>query len=155
MALREINMLKDVIISMQTVQNFDDADNNSTIDFMTDGHYSYDDNIGCVTYEESEVTGLPGTRTSVFIMPDQVIVDRDGSLTSRMVFKEGEKTSFLYNTPFGRATMGVDTRKVVHSFDDKGGMAEIEYVVNVEHAIFTRNKLTIQVKQDGGTTCQI
>ena len=148
-------MLKDVIISMQTVQNCDDAENRSTLDFTTDGYYTYDDNVGCVTYEESEVTGLPGTRTSVFIMPDQVVVDRDGSLTSRMVFKEGEQTSFLYNTPFGNATMGVDTRKINHSFDDRGGTAEIEYVVNVEHAVFTRNRFTIQVKQDGGTTCQI
>ena len=148
-------MLKDVVISMQTVQNCDDAENRSTLDFTTDGYYTYDDNVGCVTYEESEVTGLPGTRTSVFIMPDQVVVDRDGSLTSRMVFKEGEQTSFLYNTPFGNATMGVDTRKINHSFDDRGGTAEIEYVVNVEHAVFTRNRFTIQVKQDGGTTCQI
>ena len=140
---------------MQTVQNCDDAENRSTLDFTTDGYYTYDDNVGCVTYEESEVTGLPGTRTSVFIMPDQVVVDRDGSLTSRMVFKEGEQTSFLYNTPFGNATMGVDTRKINHSFDDRGGTAEIEYVVNVEHAVFTRNRFTIQVKQDGGTTCQI
>lgn len=148
-------MLKDVIISMQTVQNCDDDDNNCTTDFMTDGHYTYDDNVGCLTYEESEVTGMPGTRTSVFIMPDQVVVDRDGSLTSRMVFKEGEKTSFLYNTPFGRATMGVDTRKVTHSFNDKGGKAEIEYVINVEHTYFTKNRLTIQVEQDGGASCQI
>ena len=148
-------MLKDVIISMQTVQNCDDAENRSTLDFTTDGYYTYDDNVGCVTYEESEVTGLPGTRTSVFIMPDQVVVDRDGSLTSRMVFKEGEQTSFLYNTPFGNATMGVDTRKINHCFDDRGGTAEIEYVVNVEHAVFTRNRFTIQVKQDGGTICQI
>ena len=148
-------MLKDVVISMQTVQNCDDAENRSTLDFTTDGYYTYDDNVGCVTYEESEVTGLPGTRTSVFIMPDQVVVDRDGSLTSRMVFKEGEQTSFLYNTPFGNATMGVDTRKINHSFDDRGGTAEIEYVVNVEHAVFTRNRFTIQVKQDGGTKCQI
>ena len=116
-------MLKDVIISLQTVQNCDDAENRSTLDFTTDGHYTYDDNIGCVTYEESEVTGLPGTRTSLFIMPDQVIVDRDGSLTSRMVFKEGEKTSFLYSTPFGKATMGVDTRRVSHCFNEMGGTA--------------------------------
>lgn len=148
-------MQKDVIISMQTVQNCDDAENRSVLDFMTDGHYTYDDNIGRVTYEESEVTGLPGTRTSVVIMPDRVVVDRDGSLSSRMVFKEGEKSSFLYSTPYGNATMGVDTRKISHSFDEKGGTAEIEYVVNVEHAVFTRNKLTIHVKQDGGTTCQI
>jgi uncharacterized beta-barrel protein YwiB (DUF1934 family) len=83
-------------------------------------------------------------------MPDQVVVDRDGSLTSRMVFKEGEKTSFLYSTPYGRAVMGINTRKVSHSFNDKGGKAEIEYVVDMQHTVFTKNRFTIQVKQDGG-----
>ncbi len=143
-------MLKDVVISMQTVQNCDSGEDASTLDFMTDGLYAFDDKVSCVTYEESDVTGLPGTRTSVLIMPDQVIVDRDGNLTSRMVFKEGEKTSFVYNTPFGDALMGVDTRKVRHSFNDKGGTAEIEYVVNVDHAVFSRNRLSIHVEQTGG-----
>ena len=116
---------KDVIITMRTVQNCDELDEDNTLDFVTDGSYTYDNNVGCVTYEESEVTGMPGTTTSVFIMPDQVVVDRDGSLTSRMVFKEGENTSFLYSTPYGRAVMGINTRKVSHSFNDKGGKAEI------------------------------
>ena len=141
---------KDVIITMRTVQNCDELDEDNTLDFVTDGSYTYDNNVGCVTYEESEVTGMPGTTTSVFIMPDQVVVDRDGSLTSRMVFKEGEKTSFRYSTPYGRAVMGINTRKVSHSFNDKGGKAEIEYVVDMQHTVFTKNRFTIQVKQDGG-----
>jgi ribosomal protein L11 len=46
--------------------------------------------------------------------------------------------------------MGINTRKVSHSFNDKGGKAEIEYVVDMQHTVFTKNKFTIQVKQDGG-----
>ena len=83
-------------------------------------------------------------------MPDRVIVDRDGSLTSRMVFKEGEKTVFPYHTPYGRAMMGINTKKILHSFDEKGGTAEIEYVMDVEHTVITKNKFTIDVKQAGG-----
>ena len=142
--------MEDVIISMQSIQNFDDEEDASTLDFMTDGQYTFDHDVGCVTYEESEVFGFPGTKTSVFIMPDKVVVDRNGSLISRMVFKEGEKTVFPYHTPYGRAIMGVDTRKIRHCFDEKGGTAEIEYVMDVEHAVFTKNKFTIQVKQAGG-----
>ena len=61
------------------------------------------------------------------------------------MFKEGEKTSFLYSTPFGKATMGVDTRRVSHCFNEMGGTAEVEYVVHVEHAVFTKNRFTIHV----------
>ncbi len=137
---------------MQTVQNCDDTEDASTLDFVTEGFYTYEDDVGCFTYEESEVTGLPGTRTSVFVFPDQVVVDRDGSLTSRMIFKEGEKTAFLYNTPYGNATMGIDTKLIRHSFDKRGGKAEIEYVINLDHALFSRNRFTINVEQAGGRT---
>ena len=142
--------MEDVIISMQSVQNYDDEEDTNTLNFMTDGKYTYDHDVGCLTYEESEVFGFPGTRTSVFIMPDRVIVDRDGSLTSRMVFKVGEKTVFPYHTPYGRAMMGINTKKILHSFDEKGGTAEIEYVMDVEHTVITKNKFTIDVKQAGG-----
>ena len=145
-------MLKDVIITMQTIQNCDDAEEASTLNFSTDGLYSFDDSVGCLTYEESEVTGMEGTRTSVFVMPDKVVVDRDGSVTSRMEFKPGEKTSFLYNTPFGSATMGISTRKLSQSFGAQGGRAEIEYVIDVEHRVFTKNKFIINVEQAGGRT---
>lgn len=60
-----------------------------------------------LSYMESAVTGMEGTRTSMTIFPEQVVLDRAGSITSRMVFKEGLKNSFLYDTPYGTATMGV------------------------------------------------
>ena len=140
-------MLKDVIITLKSFHDID-ADNKDSLDFMTYGYYSYDDGIGSFSYFESEVTGLEGTRTSVIVMPDKIVVDRDGTVTSRMIFKEGEKSSFLYSLPFGEAMLGVDTRKIRQSFDENGGNAEIEYVVNVDHKVFTRNKLLLNVKQE-------
>ena len=144
-------MPENVIISMQTVQDCDETDP-ETLDFITDGYYQHSSDFSCVTYDESEVTGMPGTRTSVMILPDQVIVDRDGSVTSRMVFREGEKSDFLYRTPFGEATMGIRTRKIRHSFDAGGGHADIEYVIDVDHTVFSKNRFTIDVHQAGGRT---
>jgi uncharacterized beta-barrel protein YwiB (DUF1934 family) len=46
--------------------------------------------------------------------------------------------------------MGINTKKILHSFDEKGGTAEIEYVMDVEHTVITKNKFTIDVKQAGG-----
>ena len=141
---------KDVIITMRTVQNCDELDEDNTLDFVTDGSYTYDNNVGCVTYEESEVTGLPGTRTSLFVMPDQVVVDREGTVTSRMVFKEGLKSAFQYATPFGNANMGIDTRRIAQSMGETGGRVEIDYVVNMEHVVASRNKFEITVQEIGG-----
>ena len=95
--------MKDVVISINSIHRLEDSEPDR-IDFTTDGKYSYEDGTGYLSYMESEVTGLPGTRTSVEIRPDEVIVDRTGSITSRMVFRRGEKNRFQYETPYGMAT---------------------------------------------------
>ena len=140
--------LQDVWISFHSINSYDEEEPDS-LEFFTDGQYLFRDNVGCLSYLESEVTGLEGTRTSVIVMPDQVVVDRDGTITSRMVFKEGLKNSFLYNTPFGQATLGVDTRHIRQSVDESGGQVEIDYVVDMEHAVVARNKFSITIRQMG------
>ena len=140
-------MLKDVIIDFEA--NESSGKTGDGIKFTTDGLYTFEDNVGCVSYEESEVTGMEGTRTSLFFMPDSVIVDRDGSITSRMIFRPGEKNDFLYNTPYGRAVMQIDTKSVRQNFGFAGGQAEVEYVINVDHTVFSKHRFTINVRDTG------
>ena len=142
-------MLKDVWISINCIQSYDQEDEDS-LEFSTDGHYYFDGENGCLTYMESEVTGLEGTRTSVIVMPDQVVVDRDGMVTSRMIFREGERDAFQYSTPFGAATMGVDTRRIRHQMNEDGGRVEVDYVVNMEHVVASRNRFQITVEEIPG-----
>ena len=140
--------LKDVWISFHSVNGCDDEEPDS-LEFVTDGQYLFQDEVACLSYQESEVTGLEGTRTSVTILPDQVVVDRAGTVQSRMIFKEGSKSSFLYSTPFGQATMGVDTRRIRRNVNEQGGKVEIDYVVDMEHAVVARNKFSITIQQMG------
>ena len=142
-------MMKDVLISMRSIQGYDREDQ-EIIDFTTDGVYFQDGEAACFSYMETEVTGLEGTRTSVIVKPDHVVVDRDGSITSRMIFKEGEKNSFPYDTPFGTATLGVKTRKIRQSFNESGGDLEVDYVVDMEHALVARNKIQLNIREQRG-----
>ena len=139
-------MLKDVWISINSIHSYDQEDGDS-LEFSTDGHYYFDGENGCFTYMETAVTGLEGTRTSVLVMPDQVVVDRDGMITSRMIFREGLRDAFQFSTPFGQATMGVDTRSIRQSVNEHGGKVEIDYVVDMEHAVATRNRFQITVTE--------
>ncbi len=139
-------MLKDVWISINSIHSYDQEDEDR-LESSTDGHYYFDGENGCLTYLESEVTGLEGTRTSVIVMPDQVVVDRDGVVTSRMIFREGERDAFQYSTPFGAATMGVDTRRIRHQMNEDGGRVEVDYVVNMEHVVASRNRFQITVTE--------
>ncbi len=139
-------MMKDVVIYIRTLFGTDGEEQDS-IDFTTDGLYTYDGDTACLTYLETDVTGMEGTRTSVMVMPDKVVVDRDGTVTSRMVFRPGEKHAFLYDTPVGSATMHMDTRGLSSRFNEHGGHMEIDYVMDMEHAFASRNRFRLTVKE--------
>lgn len=139
-------MMKDVWISISNRQN-DGQQEEDTMLFDTAGSYYFNDGVGVLSYQESELTGLEGTRTSVMVMPNQVVVDRDGMLTGRMVFREGTKDSYPYNTPYGQMMLGIDTRKIRHNFNENGGDVEIDYITDLAHTFVSRNKFRISVKE--------
>ena len=124
--------MKDVIISIKGTQN--DADGEDTeVELVTDGQFAFENGEGVLTYMESELTGLEGTKTSFTIGPLGVVLSREGSLNSSMIFEKGRKHEFVYETPFGSTTMGVDTKKLNVDFNEHGGDMEIEYVVDFQH----------------------
>ena len=143
-------MMKDVVIYIRSLYGYGGEEEDS-IDFTTDGLYTFDGSTACLTYLESEVTGMEGTRTSVMVMPDKVVVDRDGAVTSRMVFSPGEKHAFLYETPVGSATMHMNTRGLNCRFNEHGGHMEIDYVLDMEHAFVSRNCFRLTVKEQNQT----
>lgn len=116
------------------------------IELVTDGIYCRTEDGYEIRYSESEITGLKGTETSVEINPREVIVARRGVLNSKMVFRQGERSSFLYDTPFGSATLGIDTRKIYAALNDFGGELSIDYVLNMEHAVVTKNMLKMSIR---------
>lgn len=133
------------VIKITGVQGFMQPDA-ETIELITDGVYCRTEDGYRIYYRESELTGLGGTCTTVDITPDAITVERKGMLNTKMVFREGERDRFLYDTHFGAATLGVETRKVRASFDDLGGELSIDYVVNMEHTVASRNILNMSVR---------
>lgn len=140
--------MKEVVISIRGIQDYDD-DKSESFEFTTDGLYSYENGVGRLMYYESEVSGLPGTRTTMSITPDEVVLNREGFLTSCMVFREGKKNAMVYDTPYGMAKMGIDTRCIRQSFNEKGGNMELNYILDIEHAVVGKNRLELNVKEIG------
>jgi len=138
--------MKDVIISIKGTQNDADGED-SEIELVTDGQFSFEDGEGVFSYMESELTGLEGTKTSFTISPLGVVLSREGSLNSSMIFEKGRKHEFVYETPYGSTTMGVDTKKLSVDFNEHGGDMEIEYVVDFQHAVVGYNQFRINVSE--------
>ena len=138
-------MKEDALITIHSLNGTEEDED--SIDFVTDGKYSYEGGVASLSYLESDVTGMEGTRTSVTVSPDEVVVDREGTITSRMVFRKGQRHAFQYDTPMGMATLHMATRGIRHAFNEGGGEMEIDYVLDVEHTVVSRNLFRLQVRR--------
>ena len=137
--------MKDVIISVTGIQH--GRYGPDSMQLVTAGQYGVDHDRIEMTWEESELTGMAGTRTSITVQPNSVVLSREGETATSMEFEEGRKHYFLYETPFGSATMGLNTRRIRHTLGMHGGEMEIEYTVDVDQSIVGRNRFYIQVKE--------
>ena len=100
-----------------------------------------------LSYQESELTGLEGTLTTIHVDGDEVSLMRVGEFNSQMVFREGRRHLSLYNTPYGAMTIGVHTRHLTADLTDQGGELEVDYSVEVDHTVAGRNVFHISVKE--------
>ena len=140
--------MKDVLISIKGMQSLEEGGDDA-IELVTDGKYGWSEKCSRLVYMESELTGLEGTRTSFMIEPTGVVLEREGSVCTRMVFEQGRKHVFLYDTPYGTATMNVDTKRVRTSLDAHGGDMEIHYEIGIENNAVGSNCFRIHVQELG------
>ncbi len=139
--------MKDVIITVTGMHRLPDMDEDY-IELMTDGLYCRD-KTGKITlsYMESEMTGFEGTQTTFYVDESSVVMERSGAVSSRMIFEEGRKHHFVYDTPYGAMTMGVETRNIENNLGDNGGLLLIDYAIDMNNSALSQNSFKISVKE--------
>lgn len=114
---------------------------NSLGDFVDDGERII------VSYEETEATGMDGSRTSVTFLknePHIVTMTRDGVVSTTLVFEEGKRHHCIYDTMFMPFEVCVHTKKVVNRLLDEGYI-DLDYVVEIRGAKAERTKFKMQI----------
>ena len=140
-------MKNNVIISIRGQQAFEGTDEDA-IELVTAGRMIPHGTDGYVlSYEESALTGLEGTRTTLRVQPNKVSMTRTGAVTSNMVFELGQKHTSLYNTPFGSMEIGISAKEIDNGLSENGGHLKIDYAIEIDHALAGRNLFDIRVRQ--------
>ena len=139
-------MEKEVIISIKSMQSTAGQEAEPT-ELITRGSYACRGNLKKFSYMESPLTGLDGTKTEFLIRSDEVVMNRTGTVTSRMVFSKGKKCRFLYGTPYGTMAMGLSTKFLDCSLTEEGGELELAYDLDLENTLLSRNHIRINIKE--------
>ena len=139
-------MEKDVVISIKGMQQYVDSDPD-TIELVTAGRLHREGESYTLSYQESELTGLDGTLTTIQVEGEQVTLMRVGEFNAQMVFQEGRRHLSMYNTPYGAMAIGVNTRHLLADLNDQGGDIEIDYAIEIDHTVAGRNVFQIKIKE--------
>ena len=140
-------MEKDVIISIQGTQDYSGTDPD-TMELVTEGKLAVQDGALCLSYEESELTGMEGTTTVFQVEPEKVTLLRLGSVQSEMVFEEGRRHMSLYSTPYGNMEIGVRARRLNSTLELTGGRLEIDYDIEINHMLAGQSLFRIDVREN-------
>ena len=127
-------MEKSAIIS---VRSFSDLNKDEVIEVVTPGKFHLGESD-----EESEISGMDGTTTTLVIKDEALILEREGSTTTRMEFKKGEEVVSLYNTPYGMMNINIYTKELDIDMDDDGGVVYTKYILGLEG----QSGITIELK---------
>lgn len=136
-------MEKRAVIS---VKSFSNLDPNDVIEVVTPGKFVINEEGFKAIYDESEISGMDGTTTTLNIKNDLMILERVGSTTTNMEFKEGEVAVSLYNTPYGILDLNVDTKKLKINVDENGGEIYSKYILGLEGQEGITTELNIKIK---------
>ena len=141
-------MEENVIISIKGSQLYEGQDPDVT-ELVTAGTLRREQEGYTIAYQETELTGLEGTTTKLRIEGPRVTLLRQGSVNSQMIFEVGRKHLSMYETPYGALAVGIETRRLKNTVDEAGGDLEIDYAIEIDHAVAGENLFHIDVRQKG------
>ncbi len=141
-------MPNDFTISIKGLQSYAGDEEDSNIELVSECEFYKSDGVYFCEYEESEITGLGGTKTTIEIANDYVSLTRRGTVNSQMLFVPGRKTSSLYSMPFGELTIDIHTKELFSDIDDTGGRLKVEYIIDINNTSSGKNTFDIVISKN-------
>ncbi|WP_104373759.1 DUF1934 domain-containing protein [Desulfocucumis palustris] len=139
-------MSKEVLVTVKGTQT-NEFGEKDTIELVTRGNYYYKNNSYYIVYNESRLSGLEGTTTSLKAEPDRVTLNRMGAAEMKQIFQEGVHNQGMYVTSCGSLEMRVLPRKVKVLLDHSGGSIDLGYDIEMGSKKLGYNELSITVKE--------
>lgn len=138
-------MEKKVIITIDSSKE-DDYGEVEKMSFTTEGKLSGVVGAYEIMYQESELTGLAGTTTTLKAGKDSIILIRDGALGSMLVLEKGKTHQSTYRTEYGSLQIGVTARRVDVNMTDLGGELTADYLLDINGTGGGRSSIRIAVR---------
>lgn len=123
-----------------------ETEQDDIIEVVTPGEFFKEEDYYNVIYNETELSGMQGTTTTLKIYQEKFSLIRTGTTSTRMDFDKNKECSTLYNTPQGTLDIKIGTKDLTINVDDDGGEILVNYNVSIGGQRPQKTTLKINIK---------
>lgn len=117
-----------------------------TVELCTSGTMSCDRSGKIsLSYDESEITGLEGSRTTFTLENELVTLSRTGGASDALLIFENGKRHQMYTKIKEAPPVCVDCHSMQYDLSPRGGAIDVDYSVEVAGTALERNTYRIRV----------
>ena len=117
-----------------------------SIEFITEGRLFQKDGVHYIEYEESEISGIEGTKTLIAIEDNSVSMARTGTCFSHVFFEPGKSYINNFITPNGILQMGIIPTRVKYEYNEEQGRLDLVYQMAIDGKTAGTNELIFMYK---------
>lgn len=117
--------------------------NERTVELSTFGELVESEEGLSLSYDETQITGLEGSRTTFTLSDGLVCLSRAGGVKSHLVFEHGKR--FQLYGDHGPYPVNVQCHSLSHDLTYEGGVIDVDYSVEIAGSIVEHNAYTIRV----------
>ena len=143
-------MEKKIILKFRGNNGYEGGGSDKT-EFLTKGSLIEKNGKYYIKYTEAPATPADATVTTTMKIEDsKVTVLRYGETNTQMVMETGRKHMSYYETPYGTLLVGVIAENISLDISDKRGKIRIDYDLEVNEAMVSRNTINLSYEEIGG-----
>lgn len=131
-----------------TIKSTVSEDVDDLIEVVSVGEFEKFEGGFLVKYDETEISGMEGTQTTMIIKEDSFDLIREGTTETRMNFKKNKENVVLYKTPYGIMNIKTYTKRLYIDINECGGIVETTYALILEDQQVVKTNLSIKIATD-------
>ena len=141
--------MKDITLRItgKTISSTEEQAQDDVLQFTTSAKLMRRGKITCLSYDETEISGMEGCKTLITVSEKKVKMKREGmalGAATIMEFVSGKRFEGLYETPYGPVGMEILTNSI-SGMDLEDGKLSIDYSVSLHGLMSSRQLLDIEI----------
>ncbi|MCM1161982.1 MAG: DUF1934 domain-containing protein [Roseburia sp.] len=138
-------MTKEVLVSVAGLQ-YQNGETDRT-ETITVGNYYKKADSHYLFYEEMIEGFSEPVKNRITFSKGQLSVQKNGVVTSNMIFEEKKKNLSNYVTPYGNIMVGIDAKKVELKEEEQQIKVQVDYAMEINYEHLADCSLTINIKE--------